>query len=501
MNVLILGYGLEGKSVENFFKSDSMLFEHTKIDVLSDFKKEELLFKDFSSYDLIFRSPSLPPKFINAPAEKITSATKYFFHACPCPIIGVTGTKGKGTTCTMIKNILDELPPASCPLQLSTSGEVGSFAEDPELRRGRARDTRDGGMSRRASAKRQRPQRAHLVGNIGNPALDILPDLTETDLVVYELSSFQLWDLDLSPSVSVVLRIEPDHLDVHDSFDEYLSSKQNIVNFQSPSDFCVYFKDNENTARLVSSALSKKLPYPLTPTSENPESSVSRPPLLDDLLSELSVPGAHNKENAEAALLACFALFKKSDPSLRFADFLEAHAPEVRSALKNFQPLPHHLEFVRELNDVRYYDDSFSTVSPALEAALNSFPDAPFVLIAGGKDKGFDLSPVKRLIFDHPHLIKAVLIGETAEKLKSGEDPEKFFDAGTDFELAVSTARALAEKKLTEEEMNSDTCLIDAKKPVLSPVVLLSPCASSFDMFNSYKERGDIFKQIVNSFN
>ena len=160
MNVLILGYGLEGKSVENFFKSDSMLFEHTKIDVLSDFKKEELLFKDFSSYDLIFRSPSLPPKFINAPAEKITSATKYFFHACPCPIIGVTGTKGKGTTCTMIKNILDELPPASCPLQLSTSGEVGSFAEDPELRRGRARDTRDGGMSRRASAKRQRPQRA-----------------------------------------------------------------------------------------------------------------------------------------------------------------------------------------------------------------------------------------------------------------------------------------------------------------------------------------------------
>ena len=136
---------------------------------------------------------------------------------------------------------------------------------------------------------------------------------------------------------------------------------------------------------------------------------------------------------------------------------------------------------------------------PALEAALASFPDRPLVLIAGGKDKGTDIKPVQNLIFRHPHLIKAVLIGETAEKIAWGMDPEKFILAGTDFESAIKTAQALAEDCLKREEENSDTCIIDKKPKILSPVVLLSPCASSFDMFTSYKARGDLFKQIVNS--
>ena len=446
MNILILGHGVEGKSAEQYFKNDPSLSEHTKVDVLDNFKKEELLFKDFSNYDLIFRTPSIPPKFIPVPKEKITSVTKFFFSNCPCPIIGVTGTKGKGTTCTMIRDLL------------SACGE-----------------------------------HAYLVGNIGTPALDILPELTKNDVVVYELSSFQLWALEKSPAISVILRIEPDHLDVHESFEEYLSAKQNILNFQSEDDFCVYFKDNENTKKLVEKARAKTLPYPL----ENAEKSEK----MSEVLSALKTPGAHNRENAEAALLASFAYFKKSKGfSGEFSDFLTEYVSQLSTALKNFKPLPHHIEFIRELNGVKYYDDSFSTVFPSLEAAVKSFPDSPLILIAGGKDKGFDLEPAKRLIFDNPHLVKAVLIGEIADKLADNEDPEKFFKAGKDFELAVSKAREFAEKKLNDEEMNSDTCLVDKKPEIKSPVVLLSPCASSFDMFESYKQRGDVFKQLINEF-
>ena len=434
MNILVLGYGVEGKSVEKYFKND----ETVKLDILDKFEKEELLFKDFTGYDLIFRTPSIPPKFINAPKEKITSVTKYFFHHCPCPIIGVTGTKGKGTTCTFTRDLIKNI----------TNKNI------------------------------------HLIGNIGIPALDVLPNLTPNDVVVYELSSFQLWDLDISPSISVVLRIEPDHLDVHESFEEYVGAKQNIVNFQTADDFCVYFKDNEETKKLVSVTKAARLEYPY-----------ERPALLD----ELQVPGEHNKEDAEAALLAAFAYFKKfQNYEKSFEDFLKDFDTPLRTALHDFKPLPHHIEFVRELNGIKYYDDSFSTVSPALRACLDSFRGTPFVLIAGGKDKGFDVSEVKRMIFNNPNLIKAVLIGETADKLADNEDPEKFVKCGTDFELAIRTAKELAEKKLEQEEENSDTCLVDKKPAIKNPVVLLSPCASSFDMFESYKDRGDKFKKIVN---
>ena len=451
MKILILGYGVEGKAVEEYFKNEYNTHEQTVVDVLDKFDKEELLFKDFSDYDLIFRTPSIPPKFINAPEEKVTSCTKYFFHHCPCPIIGITGTKGKGTTCTFTRDIIQTI----------------FDSEDQDV----------------VFEEADRPK-AHLVGNIGIPSIEELSDIKESDVVVYELSSFQLWDMDTSPAVSVVLRIEPDHLDVHESFEEYVSAKQNIVNYQTEDNYCVYFKNNEETKKLIAPTKAKKLEYPY------PEPS---------LLDELQVPGSHNREDAEAALLAAFSFFKLNNDALTFEAFLKNNDEAIRKALRNFKPLPHHIEFVRELNGIKYYDDSFSTVSPALRACLNSFPDTPFVLIAGGKDKGFDVSEVKRIIFDNPYLIKAVLIGETAKKLSDNEDPEKYILADTDFELAIQTAKELAEAKLNQEEKLSDTCLVDKKPIVKNPIVLLSPCASSFDMFKSYKDRGDRFKALVNA--
>ena len=466
MKILILGYGIEGKSAKNFFEHFANFSEPPKIDVLDNFKKEELLFQNFSSYDLIVRTPSIPPKFIDAPKEKLTSVTKFFFESCPCPIIGVTGTKGKGTTCTMIRNILTNI------FCIATQNIDNRKLEHPNV---------------------------YLLGNIGTPALDLLPSLKPNDVVVYELSSFQLWDMTSSPAISVVLRIEPDHLDVHESFSEYLSAKSNIVKFQSKTDFCIFFKKNKNTLSVVDQTLAKKLPYPSKTHELSAEQTSAS---LEQILDTIIIPGPHNRENAEAALLACFAYFKKFKHYKKaFPNFLVDFETPLKSTFAKFQPLPHHIEFVREFNKIKYYDDSFSTTSPALEAALNSFPNTPFVLIVGGKDKGFDLTSTKRLIFDNKNLIKAVLIGETAKKLAFNEDPEKFINCNTDFELAVQTARELAEEKLNSSEMNSDTCLVDAKPKIISPIVLFSPCASSFDMFANYKQRGDIFKQLVNNFN
>ena len=409
MKIAILGYGLEGKSVERYFK------DKAEITIFNDFSE----LPDTSEFDLVFRTPSV--KFPEEEPENWTSVTRYFFDHCTCEIIGVTGTKGKGTTCTMTTELLKSLG-----------------------------------------------KNVHLVGNIGEPSTDYLDKLSKNDVVVYELSSFQLWDLQKSPSVAVVLRIEPDHLNVHKDFDDYVFAKANIARHHSENDALIYFKNNPDSKRIADTSPAKKYSYPISSKSE----------VLVKLLDSLPLVGEHNKENLEAALLATYSYLKTP---LSLDEFLTENYEALESAIKKITPLPHHIELVRELNNVKYYDDSFCTVFPALDVALKSFENTPLVLIAGGSSKGTDLTPAKKAIFSHKNLIKAVLIGETAEELAKNEDEEKYIFAGTDFEKAIKTAQELAEST--------------NKKAV----VLLSPCAASFDMFKSYKDRGDQFKNIVSS--
>ena len=409
MKIAILGYGKEGKSVENYFKEKS-----SEIKIFDGFTNEGLEKLDLNGFDMVFRSPSVKPL-----DSSWTSITKYFFDNCICPIIGVTGTKGKGTTCSMITAILESL------------GKT-----------------------------------VHLVGNIGNPALDILDKIQPEDIVVYEMSSFQLWDLSVSPKISVVLRIEPDHLNVHKDFEDYKNAKSHIAEFQAESDSCIFFKDNENSVEIAEKSAGKKFPYPLEGKSE----------LLKEVLNSLTVPGDHNKENAEAALLAVSAFFE-----LPLEKFLEENKSAIKSALSSFKGLPHHIEFIRELNGVKYYDDSFSASFPSLDAALKSFPENKIVLIAGGKDRNLDLNPAKRVIFDNKNLEKAVLIGETKELLSSKENPDKFILCDT-LESAVGTAQEIAEN--TENS-----------------IVLLSPGAASFDMFKDFYDRGEKFQALVKGLN
>ena len=404
MKIAILGYGVEGKSVEKYFK------DKAGITIFDDF--EEL--PDTSNFDLVFRTPSV--KFPDKEPENWTSVTKYFFDHCPCEIIGVTGTKGKGTTCTMTTELLKSLG-----------------------------------------------KNVHLVGNIGEPAINHLDELSKDDVVVFELSSFQLWDLQKSPNVAVVLRIEPDHLNVHKDFDDYVSAKANIARHQSENDTLIYFKNNADSKKIASESPAKKYDYPISDKSE----------ILIELLNALPLVGEHNKENLEAALLATYSYLRSPLP---FNDFLAENRATLASAITKITPLPHHIEFVRNYQNIDFYDDSFSASSPSMEAAIKAFADRPLVLIAGGKDRGLDYNVHKNCIFSAKNLKKAILIGEIREKLCKDEDEEKYVFADS-LENAIEIA---------------------LKVPGMEGgVILLSPGAPSFDMFKNFKERGDKFQAIV----
>ncbi len=432
MNIAVLGGGVEGTAVKKYFteKGDHVqIFDNFNDEDIKDFKLED--------YDKVFRSPSVHPL-----DTSWSSMTKYFFENCKAKIIGVTGTKGKGTTCSIITSILKEIIKNS----EWTSREV------------------------------------FLVGNIGNPAIEALDKISEDDIVVFEMSSFQLWDLDKSPNVAVVLRVEQDHLDRHYNLEDYHQAKANITRWQSENDCCVYYKNNENSVRIGNLSKGKKSTYPIERTEK-----------VQEILNELQVPGEHNAENAEAALLAVAGFFNKSlDELLNDENIFES----IKVGIRNFKGLPHRLEFVRELNGVRYYDDNFAAAYPAADVAIKTFENDPTILIAGGKDRHLDLTDFKNRLSTAKNLKKILLIGEIKEILSENEDPEKFelFDT---LEDAVNRAKEVAEKIADDTSRNYDLC-IPATKP-LHPVVLMSPGAASFDMFKNFKDRGEQFQKLVNN--
>ena len=353
MKIAILGYGKEGQAAEKYFTKRG-----DEIEIFDQFKAEDLAKFDLARFDLVLRSPSVPPR------AGVSSLTRYFFERTNAPIIGVTGTKGKGTTATLIAQILEKLG-----------------------------------------------KKVFLVGNIGNPAINVLDQATKDDVVVYELSSFQLWDLEKSPKVAVVLRIEPDHLNVHKDFQDYVEAKGHITEFQTAKDQVIFFCNNEHSVAIAEKSPGEKIPYP----------EAEKSPRLIELLDELGVPGEHNKENAEAALRAVAAFLGVS-----LAELIDKNSNKLRAVLRDFHGLPHHLEFIRTVRGVDYYDDSFSASYPSLEVALKAFSKRKIVLIAGGQDRGLDLVPLKRAIFKVPNLAQAILIGEIREKLAAGEAKEKY---------------------------------------------------------------------------
>jgi UDP-N-acetylmuramoylalanine--D-glutamate ligase len=424
MKIAIAGYGIEGKSNYEYFSKlgdVTIVDEKASKEVLPDGALNLLgegVFEQLAGYDMVVRTAGLAPNKIKTDG-KVWSATNEFFARCPAPIIGVTGTKGKGTTSTLITEIL------------------------------------------RASGKT-----VHLVGNIGTPALSVLSSISPDDIVVYELSSFQLWDLERSPKVSVVLLVEPDHLNVHAGFDDYVLAKANIAAHQRPNDVVIYHPNNEQSARIAAtSSAQHKLRF-MTPDAAYIVDGAVR---IDNEVicrtDEVGLLGEFNLQNVCAAISAAW----------QFTHDITAIATTVR----HFKGLPHRLEFVTEKAGVRFYNDSFSSAPTATMAAVTAFNE-PIILILGGFDRGIDLTSLAKAIAATKNIAQVLVIGQIRERLAAALKAEsvKNMEIIDDTKMNVIVRRAA-----------------EIAKP--GDVVLLSPGCASFDMFKDFYDRGEQFKQAV----
>lgn len=442
MKIALIGFGLEAKSAYDYFKSidQNITFEiydensKSKIELPNGVK----FFGDFHDFskiqaDLIVRTPAVNPSRLPKSA-KITSVTNLFFEKCPAPIIGVTGSKGKGTVSSFIAEIL-----------------------------------------RAAGLK------VYLVGNIGLPALNELSEIQKDDAVIYELSSFQLWDAQKSPHIAILNNLEVDHLDVHDGFEDYVAAKMNIAKNQTENDFFIFNAENPIVLKNVEN-LKNQLKAELQPFQDYNLAHIQENHFLwgDEVLFEtniLKIPGEHNQKNACAAMIATFDfLCEKGFENEEIFDFW-------REGLSKFAGLPHRLKFVREFEGVRFYDDSIATTPGSAIAALNSF-EKPKILILGGSNKGADLSGLIEKIAKMPEqeLRKVILMGAESEKLA-----QKLISSG--FERFIN----LGAKTNMQEVVK--TAFENAKS---GDVVILSPAHASFDMFKSYIDRGEQFVENVN---
>ena len=387
--------------------------------------------------DVIFRTPGMRPDLpeLNAAVERgstLTSEMEVFFEVCPCPILAVTGSDGKTTTTTIIAELL------------------------------------------RAAGKT-----VHLGGNIGHPLLSETGGMKAGDIAVLELSSFQLMTMTRSPHIAVVTNLAPNHLDVHKDYAEYISAKENIFTHQSASDIAVFNADNEVTRSFVGRQRGALRTFSRRETVERgahlaPDDAGEgqaiwisnengRRQVLP--LAEIKLPGIHNVENYMAAIAAVDRLV----PDKIIRDFA-----------KNFGGVEHRIELVRELDGVRYYNDSIASSPSRTIAGLNAFPEK-VILIAGGKDKGISYGSLGPVVNEHVKLL--ILCGATAGVIRASVERAENYGGleiadAEDYHQAVSLARSRAKE---------------------GDVIILSPASTSFDRFANFMERGRVFKEIVNS--
>ena len=424
MRIAIAGYGIEGRANYDYWNTpDNELVIVDEREVPADelpldanTMTGEGVFEKLEGFDMVVRTASLAPRRINTDG-KIWSGTNEFFAKCAeqdIPVIGVTGTKGKGTTSSLITSIL------------------------------------------RAAGKT-----VHLVGNIGQPALEVVSSIQTDDIVVYELSSFQLWDLEVSPTVAVVLMIEPDHLDVHVDFDEYVTAKSQIAVNQLTTDRVIYNATDEHAIKIAQLSPGQRLPYPSDYTAHVRGDYFYYGDAELCAIDQLQLVGEHNIQNACAAITAAWSWAQ--DGAI------------IAEGLRGFDGLPHRLKFVREVNGVRYYDDSIATTPGSAIAALQSFAE-PKVIILGGSDKGADYTEVIELC--KATGARVVTLGQTGEVIAT---------LCRQYDVSYESADSMHDAVHRARQSTSQ-----------GGVVILSPASASFGMFKNYVDRGEQFIAAVN---
>lgn len=382
--ILIWGYGREGKSTEHFINT----FCSVKSLSIFEGRADEI---NESEYDCIIKSPGIK---VSSYHEKYTSQTELFLEEFAPQTIGITGTKGKSTTSSMLYRA---------------------------LRAGTGENVK-------------------LVGNIGSPCLDYYGEYNKDTIIVFEMSCHQLSHLKYSPHVAVFLNLYEDHLDYYGTYENYFLAKQNITLHQSAEDFFFYGDqipaiDTRAQRRMISRDTS--------------------------LSFDMKLSGEHNQFNAAFVYQICTELYGCSDG-------------ETRRAIESFDGLPHRMQFIANVNEVDYYDDSISTIPQATIEAVKSISHVKTVLI-GGMDRHINYDILIEFITRHPEYTYIL----------SYESGRRIYEAVSDlpcchYRSTLSEAVALA-KAVTPR---GSACLF-------------SPAAASYGYFKNFEERGDVYAQLV----
>ena len=381
--------------------------------------------------DVIFRTPGMRPdlpELVSAVerGSKLTSEMEVFFEVCPCPVIAVTGSDGKTTTTTIISELL------------------------------------------KAAGKT-----VHVGGNIGHPLLAETGEMSETNIAVLELSSFQLMTMTRSPHIAVVTNLAPNHLDVHKDFQEYIDAKENIFTHQAAEDIAVFNADNAITAEEAARAVGRARMFSRKRELEDGvflrgDAIIARHAGRERqvmTVGDIKLPGVHNIENYLAAIAAVDGLV--SDEIIR--DFA-----------RSFGGVEHRIELIRTRKGVRWYNDSIASSPSRTIAGLNSFQEK-VILIAGGKDKGISYEGLGPVVNDHVKLL--LLCGATAGVIRE----------------SVRKAENYAGLEILDVADYHEAVAVADSRSQEGDVVILSPASTSFDRFANFMERGRVFKEIVNA--
>lgn len=394
-SALILGYGREGHATENFLRAH---FPHVAIGTADKEDGEDYLSKQ-KEYDIAIKTPVIPKELVTA---HYTTATNLFFSEVPAQqVIGVTGSKGKSTTSKLIYEMLKK-----------------------------------GGNNVR------------LVGNIGVPALQELLDApaVRDELFVFELSSYQLDDLDVSPHVAVVTSLFPEHLDHHGSLEAYYSAKRNILRFQQADDAFIYAEGFTL----------------LDAWAEEAQGTVLLPEHVPFEVDNPSLKGEHNLSNVRLAYTV--------------AKMFGVSQEEAKLAVDGFAGLPHRLEPVGVFKGIEFFDDSISTTPESAIAGVRALLNVDTIIL-GGVDRGYDFTELEKELRTQG-IRNVILFPESGEHMLASEEGFTILHTQS-MDEAVQFAYAHTEE---------------------GKACLLSPSAPSYNLFTNFEERGEAFKQAVKKY-
>ena len=461
--VAIIGIGVSNKPLLDYFYklgAKVTVFDNKKLEQIDLEIREKLIKYSFEfsfgdncleklkGFNIIFRSPSCRPDKPEILEELkrgaiLTSEIEMLMELCPGIIIGITGSDGKTTTTSLIYEII-----------------------------------------------KQNGYECYLGGNIGIPLFTKVHEMTQNSIVVLELSSFQLMNMKISPNISIITNVSPNHLDIHKSYDEYINAKKNIFLHQNEDDVVVLNYDNEITKNFAKEAngkivfFSRKERLDDGVICDNGILKICEDKLRRHVLitKDLKLRGNNNIENVCAAISATKDLVPIDN---------------IVKTIKDFKGVEHRLEFVREINGVKWYNDSIGTSPTRTIAGLNSF-DENIVLIAGGYDKHLDYSPIAKPIIDNVRVL--ILMGATANKIREAVESElKKENDNQKNNIDSREQNYIHNKKLIIYDCKTlNECIQIAKMiAIKGEVVLFSPASASFDMFKNFEERGNKFKEIV----